>query len=126
MSPRNRNAGVETGASERAVAPLLDVAFGLFVWIGHLLILYIIAALACGLGLVGTGGRAAATFVTTLVMVTVVATAAVAVHAAVRWRRQRELPELRFRAGVTAGLDAIAIVAVVWQLLAIVLVPICA
>ena len=102
------------------------MAFGLFVWMGHLLTLYIVAALGCGLGLVGTGGRVAAAFVTTLVVVTVVATAAVAIHAAVRWRRQREFPEMRFRTGVTVGLDAIAIVAVVWQLLAIAVVPVCA
>jgi hypothetical protein len=126
MSPRSRDAGVEAGASERAVAPLLDVAFGLFVWMGHLLTLYIITALACGLGLIGRGGRTATAFLTTLAVLTLVATATVAIHAVVRWRQQRELPELRFRAGVTVGADAIAIVAVVWQLLAIALVPVCA
>jgi len=126
MSSRSRDGGGEAGPSERAIAPLLDTAFGLFVWMGHLLTIYITAALACGLGLIGTGGRTAAAFVTTLVVVTVVATATVAVHAVVRWRQQRELPETRFRAGVTVGADAIAIVAVVWQLLAIALVPACA
>jgi hypothetical protein len=126
MSSRSSDSGVEAGGSERAVAPLLDVAFGLFVWMGHLLTLYIIAALTCGLGLVRSGGPTPAALVTTLVVVTVVATAIVAIHAVVRWRQQRELAELRFRTGVTVGLDAIAIVAVVWQLLALALVPVCA
>jgi hypothetical protein len=58
--------------------------------------------------------------------VTVAADAIVVVHALRRYRRRREAPEQRFRMSVTIGADAIAAVAITWQLIAILLVPICA
>jgi hypothetical protein len=127
MSPRSRDAGAGRGKADAAVAPLLDAAFGLFVWMAHLLTVYIAAALACGLGLVArSGGRTAAGLATVLVAVTVAATVMVAVHAGARWRQQRASPDRRFRLSLTLGADAIAFVAIVWQLLAIALVPVCA
>jgi hypothetical protein len=127
MAPRSRNPGAGSAKADAAVAPLLDAAFGLFVWMGHLLTVYIAAALACGLGLVARfGGRTAAGLVTALVAVTVAATVVVAVHAGIRWRQQRALPDKRFRLSLTLGSDAIASVAIVWQFLAIALVPVCA
>lgn len=64
-------------------------------------------------------------FVTVLTVITVAAAAIVVWHAGRRYRQQRELPERRFRMAVTMGCDAIATVAIAWQLLAILLVPAC-
>ena len=139
MSPRSHEARLERdaehdldpattagrGAAEGTVTPLLDATFGFFVWLGHLVVVYVAAALACGLGLVGPFGRGAAGLVTALGLATLVAAVAVVLHAVRRWRRLRMVPERRFRVLVTVGCDAIALVAIVWQLLAIGLVPVC-
>jgi hypothetical protein len=94
---------------------------------GHLLTVYIAAALACGLGLVArSSGRTAAGLVTALVAVTVAGAVVVVVHAVTRWRQQRAVPAKRFRLSLTLGSDAIAIVAILWQLLVVALVPVCA
>jgi hypothetical protein len=113
-------------AAEGTLAPLLDVAFGFFVWMLHLVAIYVAAALACGLGVVGAGALSPAGLVTALAIATVAAAAIVALHALRRWRGLRDRPERRFRMAVTVGADAIAIVAIVWQLVAIGLVPPCA
>ena len=116
---------VERRPAQGTVTPLLDASFGLFVWMAHLVMVYVSAALACGLGLVGGGGRDVTGLRTALVAVTIAAAAVVALHAVHRWRRQREMPDRRFRMFVTVGCDAIATLAIVWQLLAIGLVPVC-
>jgi uncharacterized membrane protein YidH (DUF202 family) len=108
------------------VRSLLDAAFGLFVWMAHLVAIYVAAALACGLGLVGTGARNPTTLASVLAATTVVGAGIVALHATRRWRQMRDFPERRFRMTVTVGADAIAIVAIMWQLIAIGLVPPCA
>ena len=117
--------GGERGPAGGTVGSLLDAAFGFFVWMAHLLTIYIAAALACGLGLVGADGRSPAGLRTALVVATVVAAVVVALHAARRWRQQRARPNANFRMSVTLGCDAIATVGIVWQLLAIGLVPAC-
>ncbi len=105
---------------------LLDAAFGLFVWAAHFLVIYIAAAIACQLGLGAASEGARTTFEVVLVLVTVASAALVVLHALRRWRQQRDMPERRARMTITIGNDAIATVAIVWQLFVISLVPLCA
>ena len=108
------------------VGALLDTAFGYFVWAAHFLAVYIATAVSCQLGL-GTFSRGSQrTFLAVLALVTVAAAAIVVLHAVRRHRQQRDRPDWRFRMTVTVGNDAVATVAIAWQLLAITLVPVCA
>jgi hypothetical protein len=100
--------------------------FGFFVWAAHLLAIYVTTALACQFGLGGADSSTRAGFAAALVVVTVVAAVVVALHALRRYRQQRDVPDRRFRMSVTIGCDAIATVAIAWQLVAISLIPICA
>ena len=109
-----------------AVRPLLGSAFGFFVWAAHFLVVYIATAVACQLGLGKGGASVRKTFLTALAIVTVAAAAIVTVHALRRYRRWRDAPEQQFRMSITIGADAIAAVSITWQLIAILLVPICA
>jgi chromate transport protein ChrA len=92
-------------------------------WAVHFLAVYVATALACVLGLGAAGARSG--FVATLALVTVAAAAAALLHAAWRYRQQRAVPGLQFRMSVTIGCDAIASVAIIWQLFPILLVPPC-
>jgi hypothetical protein len=112
----------ETGTLRR----LLDPAFGHFVWAAHFLAVYIGAAVACVLGLGAAGEGARTTFLTVLVVLTVMAAAVVLAHAVWRHRQYRDLPDHRFRRVVTLGNAGIATVGIVWQLFPILLVPVCA
>jgi hypothetical protein len=105
---------------------LLDPAFAYFVWAAHFLIVYIAEAIACVLGLGSAGRSAQAALLTALVVVTGAATAVLVIHAIWRYRQQRNVADLRFRMSVTIGNDAIASVAIVWQLFPILLTPVCA
>lgn len=113
-------------AKAEGLGRLLDPLFGLLVWAVHFLAVYVAVAVACvlGLGAASTGLRSS--FLTTLALVTVATGAAVILHAALRWRQQRGVPELAFRVAVTIGSDAIACVAILWQLFPLFLVPACA
>ena len=108
------------------VGALLDLAFGFYVWAAHFLAVYVGTALACvlGLGAAGAGSRTA--FLAALAVLTLVAVALLVWHAARRYRQLRTIPERQFRMSVTIGGDAIAVVAVAWQLFPIFLVPVCA
>jgi hypothetical protein len=108
------------------VAMLLDPAFGFFIWAAHLLAIYVATATACQLGLGASTGRARWTFVAVLVVITLAALTSVAVHARRRYRVHRPVAQRHLRMVVTVGSDAIAGVAIAWQLLAILLVPLCA
>jgi hypothetical protein len=108
------------------VATLLDSAFGLFVWAAHLLTIYITTAIACQVGLGDATSRARATFVTILVVITLATLALVGLHARRRYLAQRGVAERQLRMAVTIGSDAIASIAIAWQLLAVLLVPLCA
>jgi hypothetical protein len=118
----------ETGPRTRAgvLFGLLDPAFGFFVWAVHFLVIYIAAAVACALGLGGANADARTSFLTALVIATIAATAALALHGVLRYRRLRGLPKQRFRMSVAIGGDAIAAVAVLWQLFPLGMVPLCA
>lgn len=114
------------GSRTRALLPLLDLGFGFLVWAAHFLAVYVATAVACVLGLGAASASRVATFLTALALVTVVATAVVVWHAIRRYRQHREVPDRHFRMSVTIGADAIAAVAIVWQLFPILLVPACA
>ncbi len=110
----------------RTLSRLLGPVFGFGVWALHLLVVYGSEAVACVMGL-GTGSRAHQTiFLITLGTVTVAATAVTVLHAVRAYRQWRDVPELRFRTAVTVGCDAIAALAIAWQLFPIALVPVCA
>ena len=87
-------------------------------------VLGLTAAVACALVPTAAGGSLALT--AALVLTTLVAAAIVVLHAVRRYRQQHELTEQRFSMLVTIGCDAIALVAIVWQLFPIFLVPACA
>jgi hypothetical protein len=114
-----RNSGDET------IAPLLDSTFGFFIWIAHLLLIYVSEALACqlGLGLAGQGTQTG--FITVLALLTVAAAAVVALHGFRRYRQLRQEPEQHSRMSVTLGADAIAAFGILGQLFALFLAPVC-
>lgn len=104
---------------------LLDTAFGYLVWATHFLIVYIATAVSCQLGLGAAEARTRATFLAVLALLTVLAAAVALLHAARRYRQQRNPSAGHFRLTVTIGNDALATVGIIWQLLAIALVPLC-
>jgi hypothetical protein len=130
MSSPSVSPGTTSGADARSargpVTTLLDSAFGLFVWAAHLLTIYIATATACQLGLGASSTRAQTTFVATLVIYTLAMLALVGMHARRRYRAQHGVAERQLRMVVTIGGNAIASIAIAWQLLAILLVPLCA
>ena len=123
-SPRTDTDVVEAGPSREGLPRLLDLAFGFFIWAAHFLIVYVGTAVSCALVPTAAGGGLALT--AALVLTTIVAAAIVVLHAVRRYHQQHELTERHFPMYVTIGCDAIALVAIVWQLFPIFLVPACA
>jgi FtsH-binding integral membrane protein len=115
---------VESGPPTEGLSRLLDLAFGFFIWVAHFLVVYVGAAVACALAPHATGSSAA--LQTALALATVVAASVLVLHGLRRYRRQRNGPDEGFPAAVAIGCDAIALVAIVWQLFPIFLVPACA
>jgi hypothetical protein len=113
------------GAEPEGLGQLLDPAFGLFAWALHFLVVYVATAVACvlGLGAADTGARSA--LQATLVVLTAAALAATLLHALRRYRQQAGVPGRQVRMSLTIGCDAIAMVAIGWQLFPILLVPAC-
>ena len=126
VAPARLEARQEARENAAGVGALLDTAFGYFVWAIHFLIVYVVEAVACQLGLGVAGSDTQAAFIAVLALVTVAASALVVVHGFRRHRQQRSVPEQRFRMSVTIGADAIASVGILWQLFALLLVPVCA
>jgi uncharacterized membrane protein YidH (DUF202 family) len=126
MPSVERGAMTDPHSKAGVLVRLLDPAFGFFVWSIHFLVVYIAAAVLCVLGLDTAGEQAQRTFIIALGMVTVVAAAILLVHGIWRYRKNRDLPDQRFRMSVTVGGDAIAAVATLWQFFPILLVPVCA
>ena len=120
------SSSAEARSRRGPVATLLDSAFGLFVWAAHLLTIYIATATACQLRLGASSVGTRTKFVATLLIITLVALALIGTHARRRYRAQRGVAERQLRMVVTIGGDAIASIAIAWQLLAILLVPLCA
>ena len=116
-----------TAMPERgAVSRILDTVVGFFVWAAHLLTVYIAQALACALGWVGLRGQGSGRLLAPLIAVTLVAAAAVVLHAVKRWRERDTPGTSHFGAALTVGCDAIATLAIVWQGFAFALMPPCA
>jgi hypothetical protein len=111
------DAAVESGTEAGVVARLLDPAFGFFVWAAHLVTIYVIEAVACQLG--------RTRFVTALVILTLGAAALVLWHAAKRYRQCREARGPGFLLRIAVGHDLLAALAILWQLFAILMVPVC-
>ena len=104
---------------------LLGLVFGFFAWVLHFLTIYAATSVACVLGLGATGAGVRSTFVTALVIVTVAAAAVVVLHALKAYRRHEDVPDRRFLRGITIGHDAIAAIAILYQLFPILMVPAC-
>lgn len=136
--------GAELGMrSSGDVARLLDPAFGFFVWAGHLVVIYIANAVTCALGLTSRYPSARSALVIALAAFTVVTAAVVGVHGLKRFRQRygQRAPsaELKLRATdvrsatagggflleVAVGSDAIAALAILWQLIPIFMTPVC-
>jgi hypothetical protein len=119
------DAAEEARSESGVLYRLLDLVFGFFVWIMHFVAIYAATAVACVLGLGAADAGVRSTFVTTLMIVTVAAAAIVVLHALKQYWRRDEVPNRRFLRGITIGHDAIATVAILWQLFPILLVPVC-
>jgi hypothetical protein len=109
----------------RAVYRLLDVAFGFGVWAVHLVIVYTSSAVACQLGLGSRAPNAQSRVVAILIAITFMAAALVIVHGVKRYRRRGDVAVRGFLARLAVGDDALAVVAILWQLVPITMVPLC-
>ncbi len=98
---------------------LFDPFAGFLVWALHLIIIYTVVAVACQLGV------ASRMLIVGLVVFTVAAAAFNVVHAWLRYRQQYAIAELQFRTEMTIGSDAIATLAITWQLFALLIQPLC-
>ncbi|MGE3781270.1 MAG: hypothetical protein AB7H71_00840 [Alphaproteobacteria bacterium] len=125
MSSLDLEAETKPQAKAGVLYGLLDPAFGFFVWAIHFLVVYIAEAVACALGLGGAGAETRTIFLTALILVTTGAAAVLALHGVLRYRRLRALPQQRFRMSVAIGGDAIAAVAVLWQLFPLGMISLC-
>jgi hypothetical protein len=125
MSSPNLDAETDPGANGRTITLLLDPILGHFVWAAHFLLVYIGTALACVLGLGAADPETQAMFKVLLLATTAAAAAIIVLHAILRYRQPQDTTEQRFRARLTVGNDAIALVAIALQLLPILLVPAC-
>jgi hypothetical protein len=119
------DASVEAQGEAGVLLRLLGLAFGFFVWVVHFFAVYAATGVACVLGLGAAEATARSAFVTALVVVTVAAATVVALHAVKTYRRRDEVFNRRFLRGITIGHDALAAVAILWQLFPILLVPVC-
>ncbi len=104
---------------------MLDATFGFFVWAAHLLLVYIAHAVSCQLGVGRWAFITPAALAGLIVGATIVLAGVVWAHAALRYRRWRRRPEREFRTFLTVGCDLLASIAIVWQLLAVGLIPVC-
>jgi hypothetical protein len=104
---------------------ILDAVFGFGVWAAHLLVVYVSTAVACQLGLGSRPAGVQSTVVTALLAVTFLSAVAVVWHAMTRYRQQREMREPGFLLRIAVGHDAIAMLAILWQLVPILMVPLC-
>jgi hypothetical protein len=116
---------VDAASQAGVVHRLLDPAFGFFVWAAHLLTIYIAQAVACVLGLGERSARAQSAFVAALVGITVLAAAIVVLHAVRRYRLQMIAGDRGFLIRIAVGHDALATLAIVWQLFPLFLSPLC-
>ena len=105
---------------------VLDLGFGFFVWAVHFIVIYGAAAVACVVGFGRAEGGARSGFIAALVLLTALALVVLMVHALRRYRQEHSTPDLQFRMMAAIGCDAVAAVAVLWQLFPLLLIPLCA
>ena len=104
---------------------LLDSVFGFVVWAVHLLIVYVSTAVACQLGLGSQPSSVQSTAVATLCLVTFATAAIVVWHAIRRYRQQSRMRDEGFLARIAVGHDSVAALAILWQLMPLLMVPLC-
>ena len=119
------DAELEPGTNVGVLYRLLDPIFGFGVWAAHLLVIYVSTAVACQLGLGSRAGNVQSSFLISLGLVTLAAAAVVVWHARRRYRQQSEVRERGFLVRIAVGHDAIAALAILWQLIPLSMVPIC-
>ena len=105
-----------------SVLALLAPTFGFFVWAGHFLFVYCLTAVACAMG---WGAGAMMWTLVAQVAATVLALAAIGLHA---WRAAKppaDATDRTFMARLTLGCDAIAAFGVVAMLGPLLLTPGC-
>jgi len=107
------------------ISRLLDPAFGFFVWAGHLILIYVVNAVSCVLGITAGDRRAESLLVAALAAVTIVAAVIVGVHGLRRYRERRQSNDRGFLHRIAVGQDAVAALAIVWQLIPIFMSPVC-
>jgi hypothetical protein len=126
MSSDSREAALEVEKRAAGIAyGLLDPAFGFAVWAVHLVIVYGCSAVACQVGLGSRGANMQSRVVIMLIAFTPVAAGVVALHAVRRHRKRRDADDRGFLARLAVGHDAVAIVAILWQLMPVTMVPLC-
>lgn len=119
------DAALEGQREPGAVRRLLDPAFGFFVWAAHLVVIYVANAVFCVLDVTSRNPRAGTALVIALAAVTIVAAAIVGGHGLKRYRERPETPDQGFLFNVAVGQDAIAAMAILWQLVPIFMSPVC-
>jgi len=119
------DAAVEARTQSGVLFRLLDPAFGFFVWIGHLILIYVAAAVACGLGLVTVDRDGQSGLVVALATVTIAAAALVGVHGVRRFGQRQAASDGGFLLSIAVGHDALAALAILWQLIPISMTPPC-
>ena len=104
---------------------LLDPAFGFGVWAVHFLAIYVSTAVSCQVGLGDQAARAQSAVSATLVAVTLLAAAIVTMHAVKRYQQQSQAQDQGFLLMIAVGHDAVAVLAILWQLMPLTMVPLC-
>jgi hypothetical protein len=104
---------------------LLDASFGFAVWAIHLLVVYVSTAVACQLGLGSREGTVQTRVAATMIAITLAAAAVVVLHGVKRYRQQKGQHERGFLSRLAVGQDAIAALAILWQLMPLMMVPLC-
>ena len=124
-SDRIDDAATEPGSQAGVVFRLLDPAFGFGVWALHLLVVYVSTAVACQIGLGSRDATVQSLVVTTLVAITLVAAAVVVMHGVKRYRQQPQVHDGGFLLRIAVGHDAVAALAILWQIMPLMMVPLC-
>lgn len=91
----------------------------------HLIVIYVANAVICGLQVTSQLPGAERGLTLALAATTLLAAAAVAVHGWRRYGQFPETPDQQFLRAMTVGQDALAIPAILWQLVPIFMSPVC-
>ena len=119
------DAATEPPSQAGVIFRLLDPAFGFGVWALHLMVIYVSTAVACQLGLGSREATVQSGVVLALIAVTLLAATVVVVHAVKRYRQQPEVRDHGFLVRIAVGHDAVAALAILWQLIPLMMVPLC-